>query len=194
MDAVLAEPGRCQMLLLDVRFEQEGEDGLAVARLLREHGVDCSLVFISSYRDYVFDCFEARPLSYLKKPVEWDRFCDCLRREFEERYQSARLSLRIGGRRMSIPFSDVYALEATQHRVRIWRRSDFLDWNGALSTLESLLPTTYFCRCHRSFWINLQHVSELARTEARMDNNKAFPVSKRLYASVMKRHYAFLAL
>ena len=62
------EPSAFQLLLLDI--ELENENGLSLAAHLRETGSDCSIVYITAYRDYVFDCFDTRPLHYLLKPVD----------------------------------------------------------------------------------------------------------------------------
>lgn len=63
---------------------------------------------------------------------------------------------------------------------------------GSLTELASKLPARHFCRRHNSFLINLAHVAELVRYEARLDNGAVIPVSKRLYKSAVEQYIAFL--
>lgn len=64
-------PSAFHLLLLEI--ELENENGLSIAAHLRETGSDSSIVYITAYRDYVFDCLDTRPLHYLLKPVEQEK-------------------------------------------------------------------------------------------------------------------------
>ena len=189
-DKLLADRDACQLLLLDIRLEEES--GLELAKTLREHQVDCSLIYVTSYQDYVFQSFETHPLHYLVKPIDREWLAGALRYDYRRRYRDARVFLKCGGRQTAIRLEDIYALEAAQHKVRVWLEGRYEMWSGTLSALEEQLPTYCFCRCHSGFILNLSHVRELVRYEARMDNGSAVPVSKRLYPEVLRRHIACL--
>jgi len=189
--AALQDRLECQFLVLDMEFG--AANGIEVAKDLRNIGLSCPLVYLTSYRDYVFDSFVTRPVDYLIKPPNWDRLAGLIRQDFRERYAAARLNLKFQSRLLSLQFDEVYALEAYAHHVRIWLREENIEWNGSLSALEPQLPVWCFCHCHSSYWINLSHVAELNRVEAKMDNGLTFPVSKRLAAAAARQHFAFLS-
>nr|WP_326184581.1 LytTR family DNA-binding domain-containing protein [uncultured Oscillibacter sp.] len=63
---------------------------------------------------------------------------------------------------------------------------------GVLSALASALPGRCFRRCHHSFFLNLSHVTGLARYRARADNGQVIPVSKRFYQDTLQPYFAFL--
>lgn len=179
------------LLLLDVEFGSE--NGLALARRLRGCDPAFSLVYITAYRDYVYDCFDTRPLSYLLKPVDGEKLASLLREDYRQRYEKSRLHLKVGGKLLSIAYQDICALEACSHRVRIWRMDgEALEWNGPLAKLESELPGGYFCRCHNSFLVNLSHVAVFMRNQVTMANGAVYPVSRRYYTSALKKYFAFL--
>lgn len=179
-----------QLVLLDV--ELGGDNGLRVAAGLRERGAQFSLIYVTRYRDYVFDSFDTRPLHYLLKPVDADKLAELIREDYRRRYQDARLYLKAGSKHLSLAYQDIYAVEAALHRVLLHLRDGREEWNGSLTELASRLPTWRFCRCHNSFLINLTHVTELVRYEARLDNGAVIPVSKRLYKSAVEQYIAFL--
>lgn len=192
-EALLSEEDSCHLLLMDVEFKDREQNGLDLARELREEGIDCSLVFMTFHRDYVFDSFEMKPLWYLLKPLDWDKLKDIIMTDYEESYCSTVLDLKIGRDLLSLPFKSIIAMEAVSHHVRVWmddQRS--LEWNGTLSKLEQELSGWYFCKCHNSYLINLTQVSELLKTEVKMKNGLSFPVSRRYYPSALKQYFSLL--
>ena len=189
-EALSGERDRCQMLLLDVEFGRD--NGLDLAASLRKTQDEFSLIYITSYRDYVFDSFDTRPLHYLLKPVDGERLAALIREDYRRRYLDARLYLKAGGRHTSLAFSDIYAAEAARHRVLLHLKDHAEEWRGSLHSLAPRLPGWRFCQCHNSYLVNLSHVTELVRYEARLDNGMAVPVSKRFYRSAIDQYIAFL--
>ncbi len=188
--ALNGDQDRYQLLLLDVEF---GEDnGLTVAASLRENNAQFSLIYITSYRDYVFDSFDTRPLHYLLKPVDEEKLATLIREDCRRRYLDVRLYLKAGGKHISLAYQDLYAVESAQHRVLLHLRDNIEEWNGSLRTLAPKLPGWCFCRCHNSYFINFTYVTELVRYEARLKNGEVIPVSKRFYKSAIERYIAFL--
>lgn len=185
-----AEGDSCQLVLLDVEFG--GDNGLQVAAALRESDAQFSLIYVTRYRDYVFDSFDTRPLHYLLKPVDAGKLAELIREDYRRRYQDARLYLKAGSKHLSLAYRDICAVEAALHRVFFHLRDGKEEWNGSLTELASRLPAWCFCRCHNSFLINLAHVTELVRYEARLDNGAVVPVSKRFYKSAVEQYIAFL--
>lgn len=104
-----AEGGCYQLILLDIEFG--GDNGLQVAAALRESGARFSLIYVTNYRDYVFDSFDTRPLHYLLKPVDADKLSELIREDYRRRHQDARLYLKAGIRHLSLAYQDIYAVE-----------------------------------------------------------------------------------
>ncbi len=181
---------RCQLLLLDVEFG--GVSGLNVAASLRETDAVFRLIYITSYRDYVFESFDTQPLHYLLKPVDKDKLAALIREDYRRRYMDARVHLMAGSRHISIEYRDIYAVEAAQHRVIFHLRNSMEEWSGTLRTLAQDLPGWCFCRCHNSYIINFSHVTELVRYQAKMDNGTVVPISKRFYKPAIEQYMEFL--
>lgn len=190
-DALLSDSDICQFLLLDVEFAEQ--NGMELAKILRDRGLDFTLVYLTSYRDYVFDCFGTKPLWYLVKPADWEKLAGLLREDYRERCQKESLCLKINGRTLNLPYSEIFALEAAAHHVRIWLSGrNPLEWNGPLSRLEQEISVPYFCKCHSSFLINLTHVSEVLRNGVCMDDGRVFPVSRRFYNFLLQQYFSVL--
>ena len=191
--SLLSEENNCQLLLLDVEFKGASGNGINLAKELRDNGLDLSLIFMTFHRDYVFDSFESKPLWYLLKPVDWEKLKEIILTDYQERYCSTVLDIKIGRELLSLPFKTLCAMESVSHHVRIWLEDrKTLEWNGTLSHLEQELSGWYFCKCHNSYLINLTQVSELLKTEVKMKNGLTFPVSRRYYTTALKQYFSLL--
>lgn len=190
--AVLASANAYQLLLLDIELTHA--NGMALARTLRRQQITSSIIYITAHRDYVFDCFDTQPLWYLLKPVNLDKFRTILLADYQRNYVDARLALKIDGKPLHIPFADIYALESTQHRTRVWLRDGWRDWNGPLYTLKPQLPALGFGQSHNSYILNLSHVKEIRRTDALMDDGRMFPISRRYYDQILDKYFSYLKI
>lgn len=184
------DKSRYQLVLLDVEFGVD--NGLTVAASLREKNAEFSLIYITSHRDFVFESFDTCPLHYLLKPVNEEKLAELVRDNYRRRYRDARLYLKIGGKHTSLAYRDIFAVEATLHKVVLHLKDGTAERNGSLNKLAPELPSWCFCRCHNSFFVNLAHVTELVRYKAQLDNGETVPVSKRFYKSAIEQYIAFL--
>ena len=190
LDALRQDRERYQLLILDVEFG--ADNGIRIAAALRELQAGFSLIYVTNYREYVFQSFDTRPLHYLLKPVDKEKLTALIREDYQCRYLDARLYLKKGGKHLALSFSGIYAVEASSHRVLLYLREHTEEWTGSFRALTPKLPGWCFCRCHNSYFINLAHVTELTRYEARLDNGQIIPISKRFYKSVIQQYIAFL--
>jgi len=190
LDALLKNGEGAQLVLLDVEFGTA--NGLEIAARLRERGGGFSLIYITTHEDYVFDSFDTRPLHYLLKPLRKEKLAALLREDYRRQFDGGRLYLKSGGRHLALPYRDIYSAEAAQHRVFLHTAQGLVEWSGALSSLAPQLPRWCFCQCHFSYFVNLSHVAELVRYEAKLDNGDSIPVSKRFYKSVFDQYLSFL--
>ena len=73
------------------------ENGVALARFLRERKVNASIIYITDYPGFALDSFSVSPLEYPLKPVDEWRLAAAL--DWDR--QQKRPVLRVGGRAIS---------------------------------------------------------------------------------------------
>ena len=95
MERLAKDPGAYQLLLLDIQLE--GDNGVELARFLREHKVSASIIYITDYPGFALDSFSVSPLEYPLKPVDEWRLAAAL----DWARQQKRPVLRVGGRAIS---------------------------------------------------------------------------------------------
>ena len=67
--------------IFDIVFlyqQMPGLNGMQVARTLRSRSISCSIVFVTSYPDFVYESFEVQPFRFLRKPVSSDEINDLM--------------------------------------------------------------------------------------------------------------------
>ena len=110
-------PSAFHLLLLDIKLEND--NGLSLAAHLREIDADCSIIYITAYRDYVFDCFDTRPLHYLLKPVDQERLARVIERDLQENYHPEQIRLLVDGCWQTVDARNVLYAEATSHKSAV---------------------------------------------------------------------------
>lgn len=144
------------------------------------------VVFTTAYDRYAVTAFEFEAVDYLVKPFGRRRFretLDRVRRRIEERgdpasgYRGERAALgekfprrlfsRAGNRIVPVPVESVMRLEAADDYVEAVCADGTYLLDLTLAELESKLDPEHFCRVHRSHIVNLDHVVEMRRYDAR---------------------------
>ena len=78
------------------------ENGVELARFLRERKVNASIIYITDYPGFALDSFSVSPLEYPLKPVDEGRLAAALDWDWQRRQdRKKRPVLRVGGRAIS---------------------------------------------------------------------------------------------
>jgi two-component system LytT family response regulator len=169
------------VVFLDIQMP--GLTGLEVADVWRSEGALPLIIFVTAFDQFALDAFRLHALDYLTKPIDPERFAECLNRvrelhrltnrdTLEQRIQAvielherrrlvkAHLVVREDERYLLVPTAGIHCLEATGNYVRLHcERSQHL-LRGTLAGVESKLDPKRFLRVHRSWIVNLDHVRE----------------------------------
>ena len=180
------ESGRqYRMLFLDVLFA-ETQQGIALAGALRRQGCDADIVFVSTCPDYAVASFDTAPLYYLVKPVQEEKLSAALSRFLNK---NAPYLLRFDTNRgyLQVPLAEVAFFEIFVREIVIHKTSGQKETCvGTLKELENRLPANTFVRPHRSYLVNLDQISEIARYMIRVSTGETVPVSQKLYPQVQQ--------
>lgn len=175
------------VIFLDISMR--GQNGMELARQIREKEEDVILVFVTSDASYVFDGYEVGAYRYLMKPVEAKKLWEILdytrvqRAAEEENYilvkkdsQSVRVNLR-----------DVLYIEAQKHYVNLCLgKAEPMTVKAVFAELlqEIQEKSDTFLATHRSYAVNIDKVVRIGRTECTLSDGSSIPVSRSFYKAV----------
>ena len=181
---------RPELLLLDV--EMPGQNGMALAKRLRQLHDETLLVFITGYSDYMAEGYDVAALHYLLKPVSEQALERVLNRALEQlQHQRKFLLCTSDGVTQKLYFDEILYVEVLSHTVTIHGDGgkDYL-LHMTIRELEQALGNT-FCRCHRSFLVNLARIHQIKKTDIFLDSGVVVPMSRRLAADVNQAFFAY---
>ncbi|MCM1467730.1 MAG: LytTR family DNA-binding domain-containing protein [Alistipes sp.] len=174
------------LIFLDIEFE--GQNGVTLGRKIREkfeNNTMC-IVFVSGKNTYAMELFAVRPLDFLIKPINEERF-----------FNTLDLFLKLAGRNKHI-FE--YMCEYKKKRIEISKILYFKSMDkeihmvtdygeerffSTLKKIEEMLSDYRFIRCHNSFLVNYDRVEMFYYDKLYMDN-KMIPIAQTKRKEVRK--------
>lgn len=172
-----------------------GMDGISAAHEIRSFDTDAKLIFLTSSTEYAYRSYRVKAYDYLLKPVQVEEMTRLLMQlqAQEESIQDC-LSIQSGRSIFRIPFARLSFLEVNQKHLYFFMTDGCVrQMPGAMSEFEEqLLSRPGFAKIHRSYIVNLQHVSSLSPKGCVMFGGKNLPVSRFLYNDIQKQYMNYL--
>ncbi len=161
------------LLLLDIMMPKL--DGFEVLELIER---EVPVIFVTAYDEHALRAFEVHAVDYLLKPFSAERLGQALRRaraRIEPRVPIAtlaaaarpdqgfleRILVREGPEVHVIPVASISHIEAKGDAIMIHSQGGSHQKLQRLAALEERLDPARFMRVHRSFVVNLEHLSRL---------------------------------
>ncbi|MEL6535994.1 MAG: LytTR family DNA-binding domain-containing protein [Bacteroidota bacterium] len=120
------------------------------------------VVFITAYPEHAVDGFSLEAVDYLVKPFSFSRFLEAvnrLRKRLTPPTAAAPyITFKADKRLHKIDYDDVRYIQASGDFIKVYHTGKTLIVNDTLKNLESRLPTPPFCRIHKSYLVNLDHL------------------------------------
>lgn len=177
-EELLGYNGKIDILFLDIQMKNI--DGIETARKLRADKFQGFLIFITVLKEMVFQSFEVQAYDYLVKPVDEKQFVKTMERCLASMCSAGqgRLLVQKGYESRIIRQDEIVFCESIDRKIYLNLDSDeMIDYYERIENLETKLDDHFF-RCHRSYIINLKHLTGYKNGIAYMDNGKEIPVSR----------------
>lgn len=172
-----------QVLILDI--EMGNMNGMELARKIRETDQEIPILFVTGYGEYMQSGYDVAALHYLLKPVNKGKFFSVLDRLPNKQKESGKIFFQTDGGNVSLPLHEIWYVEAEGHRCALHTRNTILTLKENISSVEKRLAEhPSMIKCHRSYLVNLQHVSVVLKEELVLDDQKKVPLSRKLRKAV----------
>lgn len=152
--------GRYDALFIDM--EMPGLNGIETANAIRDIDEGAMIVFVTSHSQYMRESFKCLPLRFLLKPVQeidLQEALDTIVRKLEKEKKTISFNSVDGFVRLYC--EDILYCEGQNNHVKIVTRERIYHVRMTLRDLEKQLDCKVFCRCHKSFLINLQYLKTI---------------------------------
>lgn len=175
------------VIFLDISMK--GQNGMELARQIREKEKDVILVFVTSDASYVFDGYEVGAYRYLMKPVEEKKLWEILDyvREQEKTAEENYILVKKDSRSVRVNLKEILYIEAQKHYVNLYfENKEPMTVKAVFAELlqEIQEKSDTFLATHRSYAVNIDKVVRIGRTECTLSDGSSIPVSRSFYKAV----------
>ncbi|MCH5268994.1 MAG: LytTR family transcriptional regulator DNA-binding domain-containing protein, partial [Lachnospiraceae bacterium] len=73
---------------------------------------------------------------------------------------------------------DIYYIEVDNHHIILHLRDETIRFKAKLKELETQFKEPQFCKCHRSYIVNMKYAGRISREGVEIDGKKTLPISK----------------
>ena len=156
------------VIFLDINMPDM--NGISLGKIISKMCPDMKIIFITAYKDYAVDAFEIKAFDYLLKPYSESRIKSLLKSLVNIKSEVTtsirnnnlkKITVNIGERLYVISLNDIDYIEASEKETLIFSNTKKYVSKIKISKWEEMLKGNNFYRCHRSFIINLDKITEI---------------------------------
>ncbi|MBL7857912.1 MAG: response regulator [Cyclobacteriaceae bacterium] len=166
------------------------------------------VIFTTAFDEYAIKAFEAHAIDYLLKPFSKERFDKAMQKWLHQRNQQApiqttkiaqteirqpeernRIVVKEGSTIRIIPVHEIQYMEAYDDYVKIFTAKEMFLKKKTMSFYEQALDASQFVRIHRSYILQLTHLTRIEPLEkdshvALLKSGTRIPLSKAGYTKL----------
>lgn len=179
------------LIFLDIEMPEIS--GIAFAKSLSKK---TGIIFTTAFRDYAVEGFDLNAIDYLLKPIRPERFKEAI-----EKYKSisnrdttidssagnpTHLFVRSDRKMIKLSLPDIHFIESLSDYLKIHTSEGLVVTRETMTSLEEKLSKSQFLRIHRSYLINVNHIT--AYTKETVDiKGTELPISRSYRETVQQR-------
>ncbi|MDF2675081.1 MAG: ypdB [Clostridiales bacterium] len=150
------------IIFLDINMPKL--DGLTLSRVIKAQKPTPTLVFISAYREHALEAFEVAAFDYILKPYSENRIVETLKRlenNTSSKHINNKITLWKNEKLFVLNINDIYYCESQEHDLIIYTNDNQYRITSSIGDFYKKLPQDSFLRCHRSYIVNLDKITEI---------------------------------
>lgn len=185
----------CDMAFLDIDFESEDQNGIDIARSLRQRNSHALIFFVTNYIDYAPAGYEVQAFRYILKRDMTDVLERYILQALESMADDLRiLRLRDREQTIDLPLDQISYLEVLDHSVSIHTGQTAYTISATLTSLESELEAHGFLRIHKSYLVNMQYIRKFRSRECLLTDGTTLAVSEKNYSQQKQKYLLWKGL
>lgn len=152
------------LLFLDIRMPSV--NGLELLKMLRHPP---KVIITTAHREHALDGYDLDLVDYLLKPITFDRFLKSIQRLLRQidppvaqtipTSEPPNLYIKSGYKNLRLAADTILYMESLKDYVKIHTATGPITTKYKISEMEADLESSHFLRIHRSFIVNIRHIS-----------------------------------
>lgn len=170
-------------------------NGISVAKKLRDLGVTSDIMFISGVDYYFYDAFEVEAFRFMKKPIDWKAFRLCIQKMIDRIHRNHKyFYFKKDNTVHKIALSDILYFESCRRTINIITNHGIYSYYDRLDLVEQFIRerNCYFIRIHKSYLVNVEHISEYEYSKMHLVNEQSLPISENKRITIRNEYYNYI--
>ena len=194
--SLLESPEAYDLLLIDWKLPDM--TGLEVAQVMRKRDPAPTVVFVSAFKEYVFDSFEATPFRYLVKPVSDDLMTKTLDGFLDYFDRDSTVSIPTREQTVFLRLRDIIYIESDKKHAIVRFHAPtaaeitFYESTKSLAELTDVIRSPRFFRTHKSYLVNMDYIKDIHDNTILLTVGEHVALSRRNKAAFERAYNEFL--
>ena len=179
------------ILIFDI--DMPGTNGMDTARKIREMDDRVVILFITNIAQYAINGYEVDAVDYIIKPIGYYDFSMKFQKAIRRAGQSRQRELVIDTVKgpVSLDVEEILYIEVMAHYLIYHTAKKEYRVRASMKEQEDTLKKYQFARCHKSYLINLRHLSGMTASEAQVAD-LSIPLGRSYKDALLTEYMKFL--
>lgn len=183
LESNLAE---CDILFLDVDMGQE--NGIAIAHEIRKFNKEVIIIYVSGYVQYAPSGYNVKAFAYILKNDLDDLFettMDDVVKQLNYRGMMYKIKTE---EEISLPVKDILYIESFDKVTDIHTTDSRYTVRQSLGDTAKQLADKGFVQIHKSYVVNMRHITKLKNYTVTLTDNTALPAAQKRWRDIVQKY------
>lgn len=180
-------------IFLDIKMDQL--DGIQTALEIRKQDKHVKIIYVTNYSSFQSDAFTVRAFGYVVKPISYEQIYKQLKDIIEYSSQESALptyTFNTDKGFKTIKLQDIYYFESYNHKVKIQCKEKVYFISDSIINIFNLFKADGFSMPHKSYIVNLMHVSNIKGYDLELINGMVIPISQKRAVEFKRNFHTYL--
>lgn len=187
----------CTEIVFDLIFmdyQMKSINGMDTMSSIRKRKDKTKVIFISSYKDIVFESMKVNTFRFLVKPLDKEKFYEALNSVIKEISEIIKIVVKDieNQKNVTIMESEIIYIQADNIYSTVITENAVYKYSGSIKELFENLKGDFFYRTNRSYIVNFNFISNFNNKEITLSNGHKALISKLKLKDFKNRYFAYL--
>lgn len=169
------QKNQVDLIFLDIHLPRLS--GMDFLRNLQNQPV---VILTTAFPDYALESYEYRVIDYLLKPIAPERFKQAIQKFFDlhQVSNSFEFMVKSGYEYQRVNSAELSFIKSDMDYTELHVADRVILSKESLNHWEDKLENQGFIRAHRSYLVNISHISDLQSSQIRLNNAQIIPLGR----------------
>lgn len=187
--SILKQERTYDLLFLDIEVGKE--NGIAIAKRLRENHPEMIIIVITGYLKYSMDGYKIQAARYLLKPVP----AALLYSELDEVLSFYHMDTYVITNDLDImrriKKSDVLYIESYGRKVQLHTLQEAVTSKESITYWKNKLAESFFIECYKGILVHVKWIKEIEKDTILLENEQSLPLARRRSEAVRQAWFLY---